>query len=87
MGRWDYKNVGASAEPENMKFVEKIFEYLGYGGLPETSDGEECSFYPEPDVYRSYTGGDLEADEEDLLYILNALFPGTNVYVLQLEPH
>ncbi len=85
MGRWDYKNVGASAETENKKFVEKLFDYLGYGGLPETSDGEECSFYPEPDVYRSYTGGDLEADEEDLLNILNALFPGTNVYVHRAE--
>ena len=85
MGSWDYKNIGASAEPENKRFIEKIFNYLGYSGAPETSDGDECSFYPIPDVYRSYSGGDIDPEDEDVLYILNALFPLTKIYVHRAE--
>lgn len=96
MGHWDYENVGASATPDNKKYVQKIFEYIGYGLTPDyAEDGEECSF-SYPDVYccrysdyDRWSGkikkefGDM--DDEDLLYLLNALFPKTNVYVHAAE--
>lgn len=96
MGCWDYTNVGASAKPENKKYVEKIFEYIGYAAEPDYApDGEECSFR-EPDVYcceRSEdgcSGGNirecfLDMQYEDLLNLLNALFPETDVYVHSAE--
>ena len=96
MGHWDYENVGASAKPKNKKYVEKIFEYIGYGPNPDyAADGDECSFY-NPEVYCcKYSAYDKwsgnikdsfeDMDEEDLLFILNALFPKTNVYVHAAE--
>lgn len=96
MGHWDYQNVGASVTPENKKYVEKIFEYIGYAPKPDYApDGEECSF-DYPDVYcceySAYDGvsGNIkkcfkDMGEEDLLYLLNALFPRTNVYVHAAE--
>ena len=38
MGRWNYYNVGASAEPEHKKHVQKIFEYIGYAPHPARSE-------------------------------------------------
>ena len=95
MGYWNYINVGASAEPENIEYVEKIFEYIGYAEEPGYSDGDECSF-DDPDVYcckysayEPYSGKIkkcfAEYDETDLLYILNALFPKTDVYIHSAE--
>lgn len=51
MGWWDYKNIGASASRQNLKYVEKLFEYMSYCPDPDyAQDGDECSFR-EPDVY------------------------------------
>ena len=93
MGWWDYKNVGAAAKPEHKKYVEKIFEYIGYASEPANTaaDYDECSFR-DPEVYGCETSaydeqsGHLNEcftgfDETDLLSILNALFPQTWVYV------
>ena len=98
MGRWDFKNVGASAKPENKKMVEKIFEYIGFAPEPEyAGDGEERSF-DDPDVYCCMYSAYEEASgkiknfiknkyciDMDLLYLLNALFPKTNIYVYSAE--
>ena len=51
MGWWDYKNIGVSASRQNLKYVEKLFEYMSYCPDPDyAQDGDECSFR-EPDVY------------------------------------
>ena len=51
MSHWDYENIGASATPENKKYVQKIFEYIGYAPEPDYApDGDECSF-SDPEVY------------------------------------
>ena len=51
MSHWDYENVGASALPENRKYVQKIFEYIGYASEPEyIQDDPKCRFR-DPDVY------------------------------------
>ena len=96
MGHWDYVNVGASATAKNKSLGEKIFEYIGYAPEPDYApDGDECSFY-DPDVYCcEYSAYDRASgnrkesfkglDEEQLLYLLNALFPRTNVYVHAAE--
>ncbi len=96
MGYWDYKNVGASANSESIEHIEKIFEYIGYASEPDSSpDGDECSF-DEPDVYGCEYSADARAsgkikkcfgsfDEKDLLYLLNALFPKTTIYVHKSE--
>lgn len=34
MGWWDYKNIGADAAPENVEYIEKIFEYIGFETVP-----------------------------------------------------
>ena len=92
MGHWDYTNIGASAKPKNAAHVEKIFEYIGYAKEPEYSpDGDECSFST-PDVYcckySDYepSSGHIKRafnkmTDEDLLYLLNALFPKTELYI------
>lgn len=96
MSSWDYTNVGASAKPENKEFVEKIFEYIGFAKEPDyAEDGEECSF-SDPDVYGCWysendsASGDVRAClgwflERDLVNLLNALFPGTKVYIHKAE--
>lgn len=98
MGRWDFKNIGASAKPENKKMVEKIFEYIGFAPEPEyAGDGEERSF-ADPDVYCCMYSANEKASgkiknfikneyciDMDLLYLLNALFPKTNIYVYSAE--
>lgn len=91
MGYWDYTNVGASVVANNKQIVEKIFEYIGYGPEPDYSaDGHECSFqYPE--VYgcaesaNSRYCGEIKEEfgdftTQDLINLLNALFPNTAVY-------
>ena len=95
MGSWRFKNVGASAKPEQRKHVEKIFEYIGIAEKPAWSAGayDECIF-SDPDVYGCMESkyapesgnvkecfGSWVFNEMDLLYLLNALFPGTSVYV------
>lgn len=96
MGHWDYRNIGASTTTENKKHVEKIFEYIGYAPDPDYApDGEECCFNY-PDVYCcEYSAYDeasgnikecfMDMGELDLLNLLNALFPQTNVYVHAAE--
>lgn len=97
MGSWSYKNIGADARPEHKKFVEKIFEYIGYTTEPaNTGEGyAECTFW-NPDVYgcvmsdydeqSGYVKDCFRAfDETDLLCLLNALFPKTSVYVHTTE--
>ena len=99
MGWWSYKNIGASARPENIQFVRKIFEYIGYAPKPATTAGDydECIFrFREPEVYGCETSeyaeqsGNVKAcfgdfDELDLLNLLNALFPNTSVFVHATE--
>lgn len=95
MGYWNYTHIGASATQENKKHVEKIFDYIGYGRELDYSDGEECSF-AEPEIYRCRSSENpsvksqihekfvfLSFSENELLNLLNALFPGTSVYVHQ----
>ena len=96
MGSWDYKNIGASAKPKNKKHVQKIFEYIGYAPYPDyDEEGDECSF-ADPDVYCCWysiydnRSGKIkkcfkDMDEKQLLYLLNALFPMTSVYVHAAE--
>ena len=96
MGYWDYKNVGASTKSKNIDYVKKIFEYIGYAEEPDYApDGEECSF-KHPEVYcceysaDDGASGDIKKDftgfsEKELLYLLNALFPKTNIYVHRAE--
>ena len=96
MGHWDYENIGASATAKNIEYVKKIFEYIGYAPEPDYApDGDECSF-ADPDVYCcKYSAYDRasgnvkdsfeDMDEEQLLYLLNALFPKTNIYVHAAE--
>lgn len=92
MGSWDYTNIGASAKPEHIAYVEKIFEYIGYAPEPGYSEeGEDCTF-ADPDVY--FCAESDYAPESgkikdcftgfkptDLLNLLNALFPNTTVFV------
>lgn len=96
MGYWNYKNVGASASHESKKYIEKIFEYIGYAPKPDCSnDYGKCSFR-DPEVYGceyseidSISGRIKDCfsnyQTEDLLYILNALFPNTKVYIHKSE--
>ncbi|MBR3016206.1 MAG: hypothetical protein IKH57_03855 [Clostridia bacterium] len=63
MGWWDYKHIGASANRENKKHVEKIFDYIGYGRELDYSDGEECSFL-EPEVYRCCSSANRSVQSE-----------------------
>ena len=45
MGSWSFENIGASAFNSNVKYVEKIFNYMGYRPDPKrTPDGDECMF-------------------------------------------
>ena len=94
MGWWDYKNIGASASRQNLKYVEKLFDYMGYCPDPDYApDGDECSFR-EPDVYCCMSSvspyysdrirwvRELDAyGVKDLRNLLNALFPGTFMYI------
>ena len=94
MGWWDYKNIGASASRQNLKYVEKLFDYMGYCPDPDYApDGDECSFR-EPDVYCCMSSvnpyysdrirwvKELDAyGVKDLRNLLNALFPGTFIYI------
>lgn len=94
MGWWDCKNIGASASRQNLKYVEKLFEYMGYCPDPDyAQDGDECSFR-EPDVYCCMSSvnpyfsdrirwvKELDAyGVKDLRNLLNALFPGTFIYI------
>ena len=90
MGSWSFENIGASTIESNIKYVEKIFSYMGYRPDPKrTPDGDECSFI-EPKVYSCRRNG-FEGFKsrsrvldsygvEDLRNLLNALFPGTFIY-------
>lgn len=97
MGWWDYKNIGVDAKNENKRYVEKIFEYIGYTTEPaDTGEGyAECTF-GHPDVYGCVESGYDEQSghvkvgfksfgAKDLLYLMNALFPKTSVYVHTTE--
>ena len=94
MGWWDYKNIGASTSRLNKHLVARIFEYMGYCSRPDyAADGEDCSF-SEPDVYFCMSSVNPYVDEQirwvkaldgydikDLRDLLNALFPGTIMYI------
>lgn len=97
MGGWSYKNIGVEARPEHKKHVEKIFEYIGYTTEPaDTGEGyAECTFW-NPSVYGcvesiyNEQSGHVKAGfksfgAKDLLYLVNALFPKTSVYVHSTE--
>ena len=95
MSHWNYTNVGASAKPENKRYVEKIFEYIGYNPDSEYNDYDKCSFY-KPDIYyceysayEPFSGKIKSAfknmQHEELLDLLNALFPNTDVYIHSAE--
>jgi len=93
MGRWNYYNVGASAEPEHKKHVQKIFEYIGYAPHPARSgDSYGENIFSNPEVYGCvWSNLDSESGnvkdcfgypfgEDELFNLLNALFPKTTVY-------
>ena len=44
MSCWNYENMGASARPENNKYIKKIFEYIGISDRPGYSPYEERTF-------------------------------------------
>lgn len=90
MSYWNYQNLGASAKPENRNFIRKIFDYIGINQSPEYSAYEDRSFNT-PDIYGCFyseynnTSSEFMSQvgafgPDDLLYILNALFPKTKVY-------
>ena len=90
MSYWNYENIGASARPENKKYIQKIFKYIGISDRPGYSPYEERTF-TNPAVYGCFydehkdnTGEFMSRvhlfGPDDLLYILNALFPKTKVY-------
>ena len=97
MGVWNFTNVGASPKPEFRKYVEKIFDYIGYASVYGYMD--EDDYCPDPDdVYRCKDSNyeewngyirrcfrDYGYDERDLFDILNALFPNTGVYIHHSE--
>ena len=96
MSHWDYENVGASATPGNKKYIQKIFEYIGFAPNPEYCDEGSESWLSDPEVYccrysayEKLSGKIKECfshmDDEDLLYLLNALFPKTDVYIHAAE--
>ena len=91
MGSWNFENIGASTTKSNLKYVEKIFNYMGYRPGPKRApDGDECIFI-EPEVYycrRSGFEGFKSRSNmldsygvEDLRNLLNALFPGTFIFI------
>ena len=93
MGRWSFTNVGASASLQNVKYVKKIFEYMGYSEETDSFFSEQCGF-KKPPVYYCMSSEDPRIEEQihqvaaldgydtkDLLNLLNALFPETWLYV------
>ena len=98
MGWWDYTNIGVSATPENEKHVRAILGYIGYGENPDyAGDGDNCYYagktgvvYVCQDSANPRYGSEFaEAfdgfDEQELLYLMNALFRGTTVEVHHAE--
>ena len=93
MGSWNFTNMGASTNSKNKKYIEKIFDYIGYTNNAWHADIDDCLFWG-PEVYRC-TWNEYDDPYEkdafkwfdacDLLYLLNALFPKTNVYVHSAE--
>ena len=91
MSSWEYTNTGASTTPENEELVRRIFAYIGYATEPEHSlDGSETVF-EKPTVYcckesdyepatGHFTGAFSGFETQDLINLLNALFPGTVIY-------
>ena len=93
MGMWSFTNVGASASLQNVKYVKKIFEYMGYSEETDSFFSEQCGF-KKPPVYYCMSSEDPRIEEQihqvaaldgydtkDLLNLLNALFPETWLYV------
>ena len=98
MGWWDYTNIGVSVTPENEKHVKAILRYIGYGEDPDYAgdgdntwyDGATGIVYVCQDSAKPRYGSDFDEafegfDERDLLYLMNALFPGTTVEVHHAE--
>lgn len=98
MGSWNYTNIGVSATSENEKHVKAILRYIGYGEEPDYSEeGDNHDYYYSFDVvyvcldsdYPKYGAHFSEAftgfDEQELLYLMNALFPGTTIEVHHAE--
>ena len=93
MSSWDYINIGASAFPEHKKYVKQIFKYIGFGECPAGGDGAyEKPFFDDPEIFccrysnwESISGhiekSFYDMQDEDLLNLLNALFPSTRLYV------
>ncbi len=87
MSSWDFTNIGASTGYEYKKHIEKIFDYLGFTERAIHNGSGKC-FFLEPPIYRCRHSGCREEDRsaasditaKELLDLLNALFPGTNVY-------
>ncbi len=95
MGSWNFKNIGASANHEHKQNIKKIFTYIGYSDKPAYQGQEDCMFL-DPDVYAcEWSDYERESghvkesffqfDETDLLNLLNALFPMTQVFVHSTE--
>ena len=97
MSSWNFINIGASADPDNIRLVRKIFEYFGIAEKPawSASGYDKCSFSL-PEVY-GCSSSEYEKEtgkcrvayngfvEDHLMSLLNALFPGTLVYVHSSE--
>ncbi len=91
---WNYTNIGASASIQNLWYVRKIFDYMGYASEADISDADECQYaFKYPPVYyckssdsnideQIHAVAELEDyDIKDLCDLLNALFPRTWLFV------
>lgn len=93
MGHWEYTNLGASGKPEHLRHIAKLFDYLGF--TEEASyEGGDGEIYPRPKIDRcvyNYRGENVVPffafDAIEVCDLLNALFPGTSVYVHYSEGH
>lgn len=63
MGRWSFTNVGASASLQNVKYVKKIFEYMGYSEETDGFFSEQCGF-KKPPVYYCMSSEDPRIEEQ-----------------------
>lgn len=82
MSGWCYTNIGVSVTPENGELVEAILRYIGYDEEPECVEGYDDGYGYVDGIWVSGCDG---WDVGDLLYLMNALFPGTIVGVHHAE--
>ena len=95
MSSWDFTNIGASGSSQDIKYLKKIFEYMGYCPNYEIVPCyDEFRFGRLPHVYCCMSSIDSYYDDQisfvfelnpygvkELRNLLNALFPGILFYI------